>query len=260
MIELRPYQADCLRAVVKHVRAGSSRALLQRVLFLVDRIQLAVQAHETFESVTSGSSYVLRPGMPRRNRQVTIALLQTMISRLGEFDAREFDVVLVDECHRSVFGRWRPCVERFDAIRIGLTATPSCYSKELFGPATYRYTLRRGIEEGYLSPYRIYRATTLITKGGVRVNGTNYGPRVRGSAAAPARVGAAVPAQARRGAGRARRREAGRRGASDGGTDVGEDARRGEPGAGHAGGVRAHAERVRPVGDVLAPKSSGSCP
>ncbi|MCJ2563094.1 MAG: DEAD/DEAH box helicase family protein [Candidatus Thermoplasmatota archaeon] len=201
MIRLRPYQSECIRAVLERIRAGERRALLHlatgtgktliaaklverltlaggvKVLFLVDRIQLAVQAHETFESVMPGRSYILRPGMPRWDRQVTIALLQTMISRLGEFDAREFDVVFVDECHRSVFGRWRPCVERFDAIRIGLTATPSCYSKELFGPATYRYALRRGIEEGYLSPYRIYRAMTLITKGGVRVNGTNYGPQ-----------------------------------------------------------------------------------
>ncbi|MFQ6127782.1 MAG: helicase-related protein [Thermoplasmata archaeon] len=72
-------------------------------------------------------------------------------------------------------------MERFRAIRIGLTATRSDRegrsTYELFGCATYCYPLRRGIEENYLAPYRIYRAMTRVTKEGVSLNGRRYKPQ-----------------------------------------------------------------------------------
>ena len=98
------------------------------MLFLVDREQLAKQALEAIQDVLSVySSYWLRPGMARQEQQITVALLQTMIGRIDEYTAGYFDIVIADECHRSIYGAWQGALTRFDALHIGLTATPAGY-------------------------------------------------------------------------------------------------------------------------------------
>ena len=100
----------------------------ERILFLVDRDQLAKQALEAIQDILgSYSSYWLRAGMARQEQQITVALLQTMISRVDEYTAGYFDIVIADECHRSIYGAWQGALTRFDAIHIGLTATPANY-------------------------------------------------------------------------------------------------------------------------------------
>ena len=80
---------------------------MERVLVLVDRDQLARQALEAIQDVLSAyPSYWLRPGAARQEQQVTVTLLQTMIGRVDEFTAGYFDVVITDECHRSIYGAW----------------------------------------------------------------------------------------------------------------------------------------------------------
>ena len=101
---------------------------MERVLVLVDRDQLARQALEAIQDLLSAySSYWLRPGAARQEQQITVALLQTMIGRIDEFTAGYFDVVITDECHRSIYGAWQAALTRFDAVHIGLTATPAGY-------------------------------------------------------------------------------------------------------------------------------------
>lgn len=83
---------------------------------------------------------------------------------LEQFPRDFFDLVIVDECHRgsaTANSRWRGTLDHFaSAIHLGLTATPrddTVHSYEYFGNPVYRYSLRDGIEDGYLAPYRIRR-------------------------------------------------------------------------------------------------------
>ncbi len=100
----------------------------ERILFLVDRDQLAKQAIEAIQDLLpSYSSYWLKPGIVRQEKQITVCLLQTMIGRYQECTSGYFDVVVADECHRSIYGAWQTALTHFDALHIGLTATPAIY-------------------------------------------------------------------------------------------------------------------------------------
>ena len=154
-----------------------------RVLFLVDRIALAGQAEDAFgDHLRDYPCHVLRPGRGfDRTKRITIATLQTMITEYRGLSSGYFDLVITDECHRSIYGKWSGVLRHFDAVQLGLTATP-CTAEadtlpdpedgqfvrdtlrffELKEP-TFRYTLREAIDEGHLVPYRIYKAMTVKT-------------------------------------------------------------------------------------------------
>ena len=154
-----------------------------RVLFLVDRITLAKQAEDAFvEHLPDYPAYVLRPGRKKLDeKRVTIASLQTMIGEYSAYSAGYFDLVITDECHRSIYGKWSGVLKHFDGVQIGLTATPCIADPEDLEDAedgafirdtlrffevdqpTYRYTLREAIDEGHLVPYQIYKAKTVKT-------------------------------------------------------------------------------------------------
>ena len=152
--QVRPYQRETMQALDHAVELGKRRFLIElptgtgktdlvclylkrmiqagraeRVLFLVDREQLAKQALEAIQDILNQySSYWLRPGMVRQEQQITVGLLQTMTSRYTEFTSGYFDVVVADECHRSIYGAWQTALTHFDALHIGLTATPAAYA------------------------------------------------------------------------------------------------------------------------------------
>ena len=147
---LRPYQSEAMRTLDHALELGRRRFLMElptgtgktdlvclylkrlfeegwaeRVLVLVDHDQLARQAIEAVQDLLPAcSSYWLRPGAARQEQQITVALLQTMIGRVGEYTAGYFDLVITDECHRSIYGAWQGVLIRFDAVHVGLTATP----------------------------------------------------------------------------------------------------------------------------------------
>ena len=81
-----------------------------------------------------------------------------------------FDVVIADECHRGYskreLSRWRRTLDHFDAIKIGLTATPAAHTVAYFGEATYRYEYERAVREGHLVDYDV-----VSVKSDVRING-----------------------------------------------------------------------------------------
>ena len=207
----RDYQIECIEALSAEVSRGRRKLLVEmatgtgktrtaaafikrlfeagivtRVLFLVDRIALARQAEDAFtDHLRDYPCHVLRPGRGfDRAKRVTIATLQTMIAEYRALSPGYFDLVITDECHRSIYGKWSGVLRHFDGIQLGLTATP-CTAEadalpdpedglfvrdtlrffELAEP-TYRYTLRRAIEEGHLVPYRIYKAMTVKTAAG----------------------------------------------------------------------------------------------
>ena len=212
----RGYQIECIEALSAEVSNGRRKLLVEmatgtgktrtaaafiqrlfeagavtRVLFLVDRIALARQAEDAFtDHLRDYPCHVLRPGRGfDRAKRITIATLQTMIAEYRGLSPGYFDLVITDECHRSIYGKWSGALRHFDGIQLGLTATPCIADAdplpdpedgrfvrdtlrffELAEP-TYRYTLPKAIEEGHLVPYRIYKAMTVKTaaEGGFEV-------------------------------------------------------------------------------------------
>ena len=210
----RGYQIECIEALSAEVSRGRRKLLVEmatgtgktrtaaafikrlfeasivtRVLFLVDRIALARQAEDAFtDHLRDYPCHVLRPGRGfDRAKRITVATLQTMIAEYHALSPGYFDLVITDECHRSIYGKWSGVLRHFDGIQLGLTATP-CTAEadalpdppdledgrfvrdtlrffELTKP-TFRYTLHQAIREGHLVPYRIYRAMTVKTAAG----------------------------------------------------------------------------------------------
>jgi len=208
--KVRDYQAEAMRALDHALELGKRRFLMElptgtgktdliclylkrliqagraeRILFLVDREQLAKQALEAIQDILSQySSYWLRPGMVRQEMQITVCLLQTMISRYSEYTSGYFDVVVADECHRSIYGAWQTALTHFDAIHIGLTATPSAYiERNTFqfyqcqdGQPDFSYPILRAFQDGHLVPYKFASGITVILAEGAEVDEETYDP------------------------------------------------------------------------------------
>lgn len=208
--QVRPYQRETMQALDHAVELGKRRFLIElptgtgktdltclylkrliqsgraeRVLFLVDREQLAKQAIEAIQDVLNQySSYWLRPGMVRQEQQITVCLLQTMISRYTDFTSGYFDVVIADECHRSIYGAWQTSLTHFDALHIGLTATPAAYiERNTFqfyqcrdGQPDFSFPILRAFQDGYLAPYKFATGITVLLAEGAEVEDETYDP------------------------------------------------------------------------------------
>jgi type I restriction enzyme R subunit len=112
-----------------------------------------------------------------------------MIGEYQNYSAGYFDLVITDECHRSIYGKWSGVLRHFDGVQIGLTATPCIANPDTLpdeedgafirdtlrffevDKPTFRYTLKQAIDEGHLVPYQIYKAKTVKTaaEGGFEV-------------------------------------------------------------------------------------------
>jgi type I restriction enzyme R subunit len=208
--KVRPYQREAMQALDHAVELGKRRFLIElptgtgktdlisiyikrliqagraeRILFLVDREQLAKQALEAIQDILNQhSSYWLRPGMVRQEQQITVCLLQTMISRYTEFTSGYFDVVIADECHRSIYGSWQTALTHFDALHIGLTATPSAYiERNTFqfyqchdGQPDFTFPILQAFRDGFLVPYKFATGITQILAEGAEVDEQTYDP------------------------------------------------------------------------------------
>lgn len=207
---VRPYQQEAMRALDRTVELGKRRFLIElptgcgktdliglylkrlvqanqaeRILFLVDRDQLAKQAIEAIQDLLPGySSYWLKPGMVRQEKQITVCLLQTMIGRYQEFTSGYFDVVVMDECHRSIYGAWQTALSHFDALHIGLTATPAVYiERNTFqfyhckdNTPDFSYPIQKAFEEQFLVPYKFASGITTLVSEGSTVDEEHYDP------------------------------------------------------------------------------------
>jgi type I restriction enzyme R subunit len=99
---------------------------ITRVLFLVDRIPLARQTVDALtEHLPDYPAYVLRGGRFRDEKRITVTTLQSMVNIYRDYSSGYFDLVVSDECHRSIYGKWSGVLKHFDGIQIGLTATPA---------------------------------------------------------------------------------------------------------------------------------------
>jgi type I restriction enzyme R subunit len=153
-----------------------------RVLFLADRNILADQAFNAFSSFQEDALVRIRPDSIRKNDRVPtngsifFTIFQTFMSGpgespyFGEYPKDFFDLVIIDECHRGGANdesNWRSILEYFKpAVQIGLTATPkrkdNVDTYRYFGEPVYIYSLKDGINDGFLTPFKVRRIKTTL--------------------------------------------------------------------------------------------------
>ncbi len=123
-------------------------------------------------------------GRAVKSREVYFALYQALANPITGENLYEkypkdfFDLIIVDECHRgsaNEYGSWRKILEYFDsATQIGMTATPrrtdNVDTYDYFGEPIYTYTLRQGIDDGFLAPYRVYRVIPDVDASGLQID------------------------------------------------------------------------------------------
>ena len=205
----RDYQADCIETLSREISHGRRKMLVEmatgtgktrtaaalikrlfeanwttRALFVVDRNTLAIQAEDAFAEHLPHLPCYRVPSTGRRfqdEKRITIVTLQTLVNEYEKYTSGYFDLIVIDECHRSIYGQWRRALDHFDGVKIGLTATP-CVTVDApdaddqdraavrdtlrffeVDRPTFSYGLSQAIAEGHLVPYDIYRAMTART-------------------------------------------------------------------------------------------------
>ncbi|MDX1870687.1 DEAD/DEAH box helicase family protein [Mycolicibacterium sp. 120266] len=208
---MRYYQERAVSAALEQILAGNRRALLslatgtgktfiafnivykllateyaKRVLFIADRVTLRDQAYNEFGGLGDRRAVVSGPDLPLA-RDVHFGIYQSLYADApggGKVYERYphdyFDVVIIDECHRSGYGDWGAILEYFSgAFHLGMTATPkqddsidtyayfASENKDAEGipQPVYEYSLGRGIDDGYLATYKVLKVTTSIDEG-----------------------------------------------------------------------------------------------
>ncbi|WP_231926281.1 type I restriction-modification system endonuclease [Shewanella benthica] len=217
-LKLRDYQIDAIKAIEQTIKKGESRALVamatgtgktktcialvyrllkserfRRILFLVDRSALGIQATDNFKEVrmenlqTFADTFELM-GMeinkpvskrPEDETKVHIATVQGLVKRIlypsdngDKPGVGEYDCIVVDECHRGYLldrelsdteisfrdqkdyqSKYRAVIEYFDAFKIGLTATPAIHTIDIFGEPVYSYSYTDAVIDGYLTDH-----------------------------------------------------------------------------------------------------------
>jgi type I restriction enzyme R subunit len=160
-------------------RDGSRRP---RILFLADRNILANQAFNSFSAFPEDALVRITPkeiakkgGVPT-NGSIFFTIFQTFMSGkdntpyFGDYPADYFDLIIIDECHRGGANNesnWRGILDYFaPAVQLGLTATPkrvdNADTYKYFGEPVYIYSLKEGINDGFLTPFKVKRIKTTM--------------------------------------------------------------------------------------------------
>lgn len=153
-----------------------------RILFLADRNILANQAYLDFSAFDAAALVRINPsdiakrGEVPKNGSVFFTIFQTFMSGaqgepyFGQYEKDFFDLVIIDECHRGGANdesTWREILNHFDsAVHLGLTATPkrndNTDTYAYFGEPVFTYSLKEGIQDGFLTPFKVKRIQTTI--------------------------------------------------------------------------------------------------
>jgi type I restriction enzyme, R subunit len=157
-----------------------------RILFLADRNILADQAYNSFSSFEDGALVRIDPetirkkGHVPKNGSIFFTIFQTFMAghdsegnptpSFGEYPSDFFDFIIIDECHRGGANdesNWRGILEYFSpAVQLGLTATPkrehNADTYAYFGEPVYVYSLKEGINDGFLTPFRVQQIASTI--------------------------------------------------------------------------------------------------
>ena len=171
-----------------HSRWNLSRepSRLPRILFLADRNILANQAYNGFSGFDEDALVRITPGDIKKkgkvpkNGSIFFTIFQTFMSGpevdgeptpyFGDYPPDFFDFIVIDECHRGGAkdeGNWRKILEYFKpAVQLGLTATPkrkdNVDTYRYFGEPVYTYSLKDGINDGYLTPFKVKQISTTL--------------------------------------------------------------------------------------------------
>ena len=160
-----------------------------RILFLADRNTLATQAYNDFTSFAAFADDALvrvkpedirKKGAVLKNASLFFTIFQTFMSGppkdgvpspyFGEYPPDFFDFIVIDECHRGGANdesNWRGILDYFaPAVQLGLTATPkrkdNVDTYAYFGEPVYTYSLKEGINDGFLTPFRVRQISTTL--------------------------------------------------------------------------------------------------
>lgn len=160
-----------------------------RILFLADRNNLANQAYNDFTSFTAFAEDALvridpadirKKGKVPKNGSIFFTIFQTFMSGppkdgkpspyFGDYAPDFFDLIIIDECHRGGAndeGNWRGILEYFSpAVQLGLTATPkrrdNVDTYAYFGEPVYVYSLKDGVNDGFLTPFKVVQIATTL--------------------------------------------------------------------------------------------------
>lgn len=157
-----------------------------RILFLADRNILANQAFTAFSAFPEDALVRIKPseikkkGQVPTNGSIFFTIFQTFMSGtdeegkaspyFGDYPEDYFDFIIIDECHRGGAqdeSNWRGILEYFKpAVQLGLTATPkrkdNVDTYKYFGEPVYIYSLKEGINDGYLTPFKVKRIQTTL--------------------------------------------------------------------------------------------------
>lgn len=199
---IRYYEEVAARNVIKAILKGEKRVLItmatgsgktyvafqaawklfktrkiRRILYLVDRIFLREQAYQQFFPFGDAREELTETKEINKTKDVYFVTYQTLYSERDEkriyelFDPDFFDMVIIDECHRSGWNRWHDILKHFSkAIHFGMTATPkrddNIDTYAYFGEPAYTYRMSQGIEDGFLAPFEIRRIFTNFDKTG----------------------------------------------------------------------------------------------
>jgi type I restriction enzyme R subunit len=157
-----------------------------RILFLADRNILADQAYNSFSAfpedalVRIDPEIIRKKGRVPKNGNVFFTIFQTFMTgrdqagqpapSFGDYPPDFFDLIIIDECHRGGAndeGNWRAILNYFaPAVQLGLTATPKRQANAdtyaYFGEPVYIYSLKEGINDGFLTPFKVRQIATTL--------------------------------------------------------------------------------------------------
>lgn len=197
----RPYQVEAIKAVaecfgerrrrkaliVQATGTGKTRVAIalaellmragfaKRILFLCDRKELRRQAKNTFTQFMPDCNVTVLSRHKDIGAQVVLATYPAMMKRFQDYDVAWFDLVIADESHRSIYNKYRDLFLYFDALQLGLTATPrhkvshntyamfDCKAED----PTYFYEYERAVDEGYLVDFTPIAVTSRFLREGI---------------------------------------------------------------------------------------------
>lgn len=199
----RPYQIESVKRVLEGISIGRRKFLIvqatgtgktrvamalidvllrsnhaQKILFLADRKALRDQAFtDGFKTFFPNELKTkIFSGKVEKTARLFASTIQTFMECYHEFSIGDFDVIVSDEAHRSIYNKWRDVFTYFDAIEVGLTATPA----EMIERDTFRffdchqrvpaalYTYEEAIADRVLVPFKVYRTQTHFQIAGVK--------------------------------------------------------------------------------------------
>lgn len=203
----RPYQIEAIKTVGAHFQNQRRKALIiqatgtgktrvsialtelmlrtswaKRVLFLCDRKELRIQADEAFkQNLPSEPRCVIgETNKIDRSARIYIATYPGMMNRFAQLDVGFFDLIIADESHRSIYNKYRDLFDYFDALQVGLTATPvkftSRHTYTMFdceaNDPTFNFDLDAAInnEPPYLVDFKVKDLTTEFLREGIHYN------------------------------------------------------------------------------------------